>query len=205
MEKDYKIFNLSLCKSGTSSLEMFLFKSYNLKGYPYFEKFYYNKKINDEVFINKNFSAITDIELYDFFSDIPFNLFDSFKYYEKKYKNSKFILIKRDFKDWLDSNKKWLKKIKKTYNSQNDKKEFSNIFHEYQYYGSIKNFEIVNENLLKKAYDDYHNSIFEYFKDKPNKLLVLNLYEINKENKINKFLNINILKKIKFPELNKNK
>ena len=193
-----KIFNLSLCKSGTTSLEHFLVNTYNIKQYPYIPKFYDNKKIHNDIFEKKKFESIIDVDSYDLFSDIPFNLFDSFKFFNEKYPESIFILIIRNFNDWFESNIKWRIKIGNSKNSR----AFGNKFDEYQYYGC--NFKNRNQkNIVKKAYDDYHNSIFEYFKNKKDKLLVMNLNDIN-TNMIYNFVNLPIKKKIKFEHKNKN-
>ena len=76
------------------------------------------------------------------------------------------------------------------------------MFDEYQYYGcNFKNRK--QKKIVKKAYDDYHNSIFEYFKNKKDKLLVMNLNDIN-TNMIYNFVNLPIKKKVKFEHYNKN-
>ena len=48
--------------------------------------------------------------------------------------------------------------------------------------------DIYNEEILKKHYNDYNNEIIEYFKDRPNDLLIVNLKEENAALKICNFL-----------------
>lgn len=194
-----KIFNLSLCKSGTTSLEKFLEQTYNLKSYPYISKFYMNKSVINEVFNNKDFSKIPNINDFDSFSDIPFNLFDSFKYFEKKFPDAKFILIIRNLDDWVDSNIRWQEKLLRT----SHKGYLGNIFFNYQYYGAIQDNKVVDVELLKKAYNDYHESIFKYFENKKDKLLIMNLEKIEID-KIYSFISLPIKNKISFKKLNVN-
>lgn len=194
-----KIFNLSLCKSGTTSLENFLKKSYNLKGYPYKSKFYINKSVINEVFNNKDFSKIPNVNDFDLFSDIPFNLFNSFKYFEKNFPDAKFILIIRNLDDWVDSNIRWQKKLLTT----THKGFLGNIFFNYQYYGAIQDNKVVDVELFKKAYNDYHESIYKYFEDKKDKLLIMNLEKIEID-KIYSFISLPLKNKVSFKKLNVN-
>lgn len=194
-----KIFNLSLCKSGTTSLEKFLTKTYNLKGYPYMSKFYRNKSVINDVFNNKDFKKIPNINNFDSFSDIPFNLFDSFKYFEKNFPDAKFILIIRNLDDWVDSNIRWQKKLLTT----SHKGYFGEQFFNYQYYGAIQDNKVVDVELLKKAYNDYHESIFKYFEDKKDKLLIMNLEKIEID-KIYSFISLPLKNKVSFEKLNVN-
>ena len=162
-------------------------------------KFYRNKSVINEVFNNKDFSKIPNVNDFDLLSDISFNLFNSFKYFEKNFPDAKFILIIRNLDDWVDSNIRWQKKLLTT----THKGFLGNIFFNYKYYGAIQDNKVVDVELFKKAYNDYHESIYKYFEDKKDKLLIMNLEKIEID-KIYSFISLPLKNKVSFKKLNVN-
>ena len=131
------------------------------------------------------------------FQDIPINLPNIFSVLDKEFTDSKFILTIRD------SPEEWYKSIT-TFHSKvfgngliPTKTDLQNA--EYVYKGWIWQWhklvfntpedDIYNETALKNFYINYNASVIEYFKDKPGKLLVINIKQPNASIKISEFLN----------------
>lgn len=146
----------------------------------YYVNFKNNKEINCERANNK--TIYENIRLFDAFHDIPYS--NNYRFIYKYYPESKFILTLRDSKSWFKS----LFSYQKIPGS-------SNYYTLYNLYGFGK-FEIKNKKHIIEKYEYYNNEIINFFKDKPNKLLIINITNnINKNielNKIGIFLNKNI-------------
>ena len=131
------------------------------------------------------------------FQDIPINLPKLFTVLDKEFTDSKFILTIRDTPE------AWYKSISMFHaivfgnGVIPTKTDLQNA--EYVYKGWIWQWhnlvfktaedDIYNETALKNFYINYNASVIEYFKDKPGKLLVINVKEPNAALKISEFLN----------------
>ena len=161
--------------------------------------FYHNEDLSNNFFVLKNFKIMDEyIIKYDFFSDIPFNCIDYYKYLDKNYKNSKFILIIRDKHKWINSYEKWLNRLNKVRKGKVDM--VGKYYWKTNFKNEIENYKFKNKNKILELYEEYNNKIIEYFKNK-NNFLLLKLEDSENINKINKFLNVNI-KLDKFPHKN---
>jgi Sulfotransferase domain len=180
-----KIFIISMPKSMTTSTTLFL-KNYNyntmhwIGGYVNLNNL---EKKSTEFFINF-------AKDYDVCSDTPYHLL--FKELDSHYKNSKFIYINRNKEDWARSCLKHIKITGLDY--------FESINYE-----NIKLFKDLTDknnflHLIEK-YKIHNNAVLEYFKNK-NNFLYLEANDINKEEKICNFLNIEFNKNITFPREN---
>jgi hypothetical protein len=197
---DCKIFNLTLCKCGTTSIEYIFVEYLAKKKFPYMTSFYPNENLLNDFFCKKDYSVMDNfIEKYNFFSDIPFCVKDYYKYLDKTYKNAKFILMVRDKNTWSESFEKWLDLTKKNTNGEFDL--IGKYYWETNFNNEIKDYKFINKNNILKLYDDYNNHIIEYFKNK-NNLLILKLENQNNISKINDFFNTNLT--IDFPKMNIN-
>jgi len=117
---------------------------------------------------------------YDAFSDWPMRKVGLYKELDKAFPNSKFILTLREKKSWA--------------------KSFENYFKASPW--EIKN-PLELENRIKK-YEERNGEIIEYFKDKPSRLLIVDLIKGDGWNELCNFLNKPIPKK-PFPHKNKGK
>jgi hypothetical protein len=115
---------------------------------------------------------------YDAFSDIPMSFGNLFKELEKAFPNSKFILTLRE--------------------KESLKKSLQNYFQGSPY--EIKNLLDLEDEI--KKYEERNNEIIQYFKNKPGRLLVMNLFDGDGWNELCNFLNKPIPNK-PFPHLNK--
>jgi effector-binding domain-containing protein len=172
MDKE-KIFIISLHKTGTTSVSHFLEKLGYLVTGP--DTHLFEKALNsDFVEINKF------LEKYDVFQDDPWYLI--YPYLDEKFKNAKFIFLKRDINEWINSVQKFYKED-----------QFNNKVR-LLFYGKANT--IKYKGLYLKKYKEHNKSVKEYFKDRKNFIEIdvskdddayrLQLF-LKKEIKFNKF------------------
>ncbi len=177
MKKINKIFCIGFSKTGTTSIG----KALEILGY---KKYQRDIPIMDYI-KKENYKKLFNIvEQNDAFEDMPWALV--YKKVDKQFPNSKFILTVRDKNRWINSMIKHFWKKKK----KNSK----------WIYG--KDNPIGNEKIYTKVYENHIKEVKNYFKERKNDLLVLNLKEKNKWKKICEFLGKEI-PKIEFPHKNK--
>jgi len=112
-------------------------------------------------------------------SDIP--VIPKYKKLDTMFPNSKFILTTRNKDKWLASMEPYLER-KRNWNQSNRqinirKQVYKEPFFDY--------------NIYSKVYDDHEKNVREYFKNRPNDLLILNIVDgIDKPQKLFDFLGI---------------
>lgn len=167
-----KIFGVGLSKTGTTSLASALnVLGYKTKDFPslnYFPHTLINIKANELY----PYDALTDISV------IPF-----YKRLDRKFPGSKFILTIRDKESWLQSCKNYPRFHLPFYRLPLKIIKLRQVI-----YGTI-NFD---EQKFSEAYDHHYNEIINYFKDRPDDLLILNIGEGNEWEKLCKFLSLAI-------------
>lgn len=185
--KSQKIFCIGLNKTGTTSLHL-AFKKLGYKSVHFRTKQGLN--IKDVIANNyKNGKPILDqIDHFDAYSDWnhPTTNF-LYKEFDKAYPNSKFILNTRAMDDWIESRTKHVKRLKNLETLQQQ-----HPGHPW-YHMDIE--------AWKKEYDVVHKDILDYFKTRPNDLLVFNLTEGDEWQKLCTFLDAPI-PNTKFPKSN---
>jgi len=175
-----KIFGIGCPKTGTSTLgRCFVILGFSHKGWD--PKLWKKYQKGD-------FEAVFKVaERFDSFEDGPWNgpclvhnyHSDSFyKRLDKRFPNSKFILTIRDTDDWIKSHEGWfsskgLKLISKKYRIEEYDKKRATIISRYE----NRNKEIIN-----------------YFKNKPEDLLVINICKGKGWNKLCSFLGLQVPK-----------
>ena len=113
-------------------------------------------------------------------SDIP--VIPKYKKLDTMFPNSKFILTTRDKEKWLQSMSTYLER-KKTWNQST---RTLNIRE--QVYGDVW----FDYTVYERAFDDHERKIKEYFKKRPDDLLILNIVDgIDKPKKLFDFLGVN--------------
>jgi len=131
------------------------------------------------------------------FQDTPFSLSITYKILNEKFPDSKFILTIRDSPEvWYNSLTKFHAKL---FGNGKIPKKADLIRAKYIYPGWMWEInrlhyktpedDVYNKEILIKHYIDYNNDVINYFKNQPEKLLVINLKEQNASEKINNFLN----------------
>jgi len=201
-----KIFGIGYNKTGTTSLSK-LMTSNNISVAEQ-KPFEYNL----ESYFYGNYNTFTNMikdDYYDitFFQDVPFSLPSLYKFLDKEFPNSKFILTIRDDENvWYDSLIRFYKKL--FINFANPKKIGGYVYEGILFkiltkvYGTPKH-DPYNENILKNSYLKHISDVKEYFKN-TNRLLVINLKDDDTIEKLENFLNIEFKDKT-IPHLNKSK
>ncbi len=150
-----KIFGIGLSKTGTTSLahalEILGFKTKDNLGIIRYSP-------GDLSSVDK-----TALETYDALTDTPIPSF--YKELDASYPGAKFILTLRDMDGWLKSCQKQFSTKLASKQTEAHRKLFMNL------YGTT----VFDENKFRTAYDNFVNEVHEYFKDRPQDLLVMNL------------------------------
>jgi hypothetical protein len=149
-----------------------------------------NNFFNNISYLDKN------LEMFDFFHDVPYSF--NYELIDKQYPDSKFILTIRHEEDWFTS------LINYQYKPNASSKCLLNAIYHHEI--------ILNEHKEEviELYRKYNNDIITYFKDIPEKLLIINLCDKNKNKydiiqKISGFTNLKISNNFVFPHTNSQK
>lgn len=131
------------------------------------------------------------------FIDVPFNLKNTFKILDKEFPDSKFILtIRGSAEVWYEDNTSYHSKLfgNGKLPSKSDLQKAKYVYQGWMWemnrliYNTPEE-DIYNKEILIQHYNDYNNSVMEYFKHKPGKLLVVNLEDEDALFRIRDFVN----------------
>jgi hypothetical protein len=137
-----------------------------------------------------------------FFQDIPFSIPKFYKILDNKFPNSKYILTIRNSADeWYDSLIRFHSmtshiesngKIPTSDDLKNSK--YIRLGWLFDVHTTIFNTPIdepYNRNILINTYNNHINDVIDYFKNRPDDLLVLNLGKPNSYTSFKKFIGVN--------------
>ncbi|MGO3184208.1 MAG: sulfotransferase family protein [Aequorivita sp.] len=188
-----KIFCIGRNKTGTTSLK---------KAFKDLEYVVGNQRKAEQLlraYKNNDFDAITAYcNTAQVFQDFPFSYPETYKYLDKAYPNSKFILtIRNDPEQWFNSVTKFHAKRfgADTIPNKNDLQNANYVWKGWMWecnrlmYKTPEN-DIYNKEILINSYNDYNTSVINYFKDRPDDLLILNIAKEGAYQKFCKFLNL---------------
>lgn len=201
-----KIFCIGRNKTGTTSLA----KAFNELGF-----IVGNQREAEKLgkqFRNGNYeSLIKYCYSAQVFQDFPFSYPPTYKIMDKAFPNSKFILTVRD------SDEQWFNSLLNFHSSifgngkEPSVEDLKNVKYvekgwvwenkKYLYNMNEENFKYDKE-ILTKHYNNYNSQVLEYFKERTNDLLILNLNEPNGYKKFCQFINVKS-NKTDFPWENK--
>lgn len=200
-----KVFCIGFNKTGTTSLSQ-IFRNNNFLVAPQ-TPFEYNL----ESFFYKNYTTFSNIIKNDFyqyhlFQDVPFSLPNFYKFIDKEFENSKFILTIRDNENvWYESLIRFYKNIFRNFNNPHiiDGYVYKGILFKVltQAWGSPKT-NPYDEKSLKQSYLNHITEVTEYFYNRKN-LLIINLKDPNSIRDLEVFLEVEFVNK-EIPHLNKN-
>ena len=157
-----KVFGIGLNKTGTNSLNLAL----NILGvksmhYPHDLQTY-----KELISCNYKLSILKE---YDAITDLPSALY--FNHYDEVYPNSKFILTTRERSSWIKSvRNQWSSNIFIEPFFESDYKKVAMFFIS-SMYGSY----YFSEQRFAYCYDKHIESVLDYFKDKKDSLLLLDV------------------------------
>ena len=144
--------------------------------------------LTDRYYFNSEFGPIIRYcQTAEVFQDVPFSYPETFKYLDKAYPNSKFILTVRDTPEqWYNS---LVNFHAKRYGLNGPVPTYEDLQQEkYQGAGLTINLMSVhntskedpyNKDILIKNYKNHVHAVKDYFKNRPHDLLVLNVAEPN--------------------------
>ncbi|MEM0993228.1 MAG: sulfotransferase, partial [Bacteroidota bacterium] len=127
------------------------------------------------------YTAFTDVSVVPFYKEL-----------DQAFPNSKFIYTVRDRKEWLASCRQYPRFNKSVFNLP-----FKIIKLRQEVYGTVK----FDKEKFIAAYEKHHEDVMNYFKDRPEDLLVINICKGQKWKPLCQFLN-QPLPKAKFPFAN---
>jgi len=201
-----KIFCIGRNKTGTTSLKKLL-KDLDFKVAPQQEAEFMIKDwhqgdySNIIKFVKKKGQA---------FQDIPFSLPNTFKVMDEEFPNSKFILTIRDSSEvWYESLTSFHAKVfgngslptkEDLLNAKYRRKGFA--WEVNRCLHNTPENDLYHKETLMIEYERHNQSIIDYFKNKPDKLLVINIKQKDAANKIAAFLGLES-EKLEMPWENK--
>lgn len=149
----------------------------------------------------------------DAFQDIPFSLPETYRYLDEAFPDAKFILTIRDSNDqWFQSLVRFHTKLFSSDKSRPpNERDLDNATYRYQGFAldtmkMIYNYpevELYDFDSYTQLYEKHNKSVIGYFKDRQDKLLVLNASNPNAYQEFSSFLNVQVSKKGSFPWKNK--
>lgn len=165
-----RIFAIGLSRTGTRSLTQALkelgYRAYHYPPLPELLKY---------------------VDRYEALTDITISLV--YKFLDKRYPNSKFILTIRDMESWLESCKNHIKNVRNYYKWKGYVRK--KIYHTIGY----------SRDMYIKAYQKHINDVKTYFHNRTDDLLILNITKGEGYEKLCPFLGKKIISK-PFPHLN---
>ena len=159
-----KIFEVGIMRTGTTSLGL----AYEILG---FKHKGCDHILNEELNEKEDYNILFDvIDKYDAFEDVPCQSVEV-KILDEKYPNSKFILLERDDESWIKSLEYWSSPGLK---ENEDWKTWIKFDRELV----TERWVTDRDNLIKEHLDYKHekyNIVKEYFRNRPDDLLVMNI------------------------------
>ena len=195
LHNNIKIFCIGRNKTGTTSLKHeFKRLGFSVGDQREAELIYHN------YFLKPSFEdkLINYCKKSDVFQDIPFSINEIIPLIDNAFPNSKFILsVRDDANQWYDS---LIKHHSEFFGNNNlpsakdlsESKYIAEGFmknHFFRYYGTSEK-DPYNKNILINHYEEHNRNVLNYFKNRPNDLLVLNLSDENSYKDLEDFLNI---------------
>jgi 3'-phosphoadenosine 5'-phosphosulfate (PAPS) 3'-phosphatase len=151
-----KIFGIGLSKTGTTSLAHALeILGYRTKDYPGIDHYIrgdLNASISSEL-----------LDEYDAFTDTPIPSF--YRELDARYPDSKFILTIRDMEGWLKSCKKQF--TQKLADKQNE--AHNSLFID------LYDCNVFGEQKFREGYERFTNGVINYFQNRPDDLLIMDV------------------------------
>jgi fructose-1,6-bisphosphatase/inositol monophosphatase family enzyme len=150
-----KIFGIGLSKTGTTSLARALeMLGYRVKDYPGIDRYRPGDVTSVDLDVVDAHDALTDTPIPSFYREL-----------DQKYPGSKFILTVRERAGWLKSCKKQFTEPHAARQNDAHKQLFMDL------YGTV----VFDEEKFRAGYDRFVAGVMDYFKDRPQDLLVIDV------------------------------
>lgn len=176
-----KIFGIGLSKTGTTSLAHALeLLGYKTKDYPGLVHYIPGNLTTIDASLLDAYDALTDTPIPSFYREL-----------DARFPDAKFILTIRDTDGWLKSCKKQF--TQKLADKQNDAHN--------QLFLDLYGCTVFDEDKFLSGYNQFVNDVQEYFRGRPDKLLIMNVTAGDGWEKLCPFLN-KAIPRIPFPKAN---
>lgn len=189
-----KVFCVGNNKTGTTSIAL------ALKEHGYMLGNQLKAELLNRAYANGDFDKIVAYcKTAEAFQDIPFSWPETYKYLDMAYPNSKFILTVRDNSEqWYNSIVKFHSKLfgKGKTPTVDDFKRADYVYKGWMWenaqtlHGFTEAQDPYEKEVLIKSYEKHNKEVMEYFKDRPNDLLVINLSDKGSYQKFCSFLGV---------------
>jgi Sulfotransferase domain len=182
-----KVFGLGLSKTGTSSLgEALRILGIRTKHYPHDKETLADLRTgNYKLSILEEYQGVVDIPVAPYYAQL-----------DRIYPNSKFILTVRDKHSWLSSIETHWRSRNARMNKDPQFKEFTQ-FISACVYGSLE----YNKDRFLYVYDTHVRNVLDYFRSRPEDLLVLDICGGDEWERLCRFLGLSI-PEARFPHAN---
>ena len=188
-----KYFCIGRNKTGTTSLKT----AFEDLGFPVGDQVTAEQLANKYYFDGNFQPIIAYCESAQVFQDAPFSWAETFKYLDKAYPGSKFILtVRDDAEQWYRSITKFhAKRFGHGHIPTANELRAARYVAKGFVYKSVKlhgapDDDIYNKQILMDHYNRHNQAVMEYFRDRPQDLLVINLSERGSYRKFVDFLGV---------------
>ncbi len=160
--KTIKVFGIGMNNTGNTSLTMAL----NELG------IHVLHSLDEEIILKELMAGNYNLSIFNEFDGITATaIAPFFPQFDQIFPNSKFILTVRDKESWLDAIKEgWEGKSRENY-QYNEEKNYLRMLQRIAIFGTYK----FNRDRLSYIYDLHYKMVIEYFKDKPESLLIIDI------------------------------
>lgn len=173
--KKDKVFAIGFNKTGTTSLEKALKEFDYITGHQRD-----GEKLLDDLLMDNYESLFKHCQKGEAFQDFPFSTPNIYKKLDKWFPNSKFILtIRDDDEQWFNSISNFHSKLwgNGKIPTEIDLKNADYIYkgYPYKFINYIFGPNLYNKELYKSIYNKHNNNVINYFKNRPNQLIIINV------------------------------
>ncbi len=201
-----KVFCIGANKTGTTSLAAI----FDSLGYMLAPQIPAERMIDD--WAKRDFrKLILFCRRYDAFQDVPFSLDYTFQALDAAFPKAKFILtVRSSSEEWYDSYVRFTRKLLGG-GSEKSRQDLAGINYNFDGF-FLKSLDLIYgeetapfaRDTYIRSYEVHNEQVISYFARRSNKLLILNLADLNANKFLAKFLNVNV-RDIVIPHLNTSK
>lgn len=189
-----KIFVIGFNKTGTTTIEKALSEFDIIMGHQRSAE-----ELMDDIMKNNFVTLIEYCKTAEAFQDVPFSLSNIYKILDQEFPNSKFILTIRDNDEqWFNSLTNFHSKLwggGKIPTAEN----LANVNYVYKGY-ALKNMlyhfgdKLYDKENYTTIYNNHNNEVIEYFKDRPNDFISINVTSNSDYTKLCNFIGVKSLR-----------
>lgn len=188
-----KYFCIGRNKTGTTSLK----RAFEDLGFPVGDQVK-AERLTGKYYFDGNFQPIIDYcKSAQVFQDVPFSYPETFKYLDKAYPGSKFILtVRGSSEQWYQSITRFHAKmfgrdgnIPTVDDLKSAKSSWPGLMYNVVRIHGTPDTDPYNKEIMIAHYEKHNRDVQEYFKDRPDDLLIINIGESDSYKKFVAFIN----------------